>query len=1430
MPMKSNLNLLQYLKLTKAFYISAREDDFGCTVSILFQNEQSCWYFATGKCSYGASCRYSHDATKKEDHGDAARWKPHRVCKYYQEGRCYKGEACTFSHESKGATGSSKSAQIPDAPKLKTAQAEDNPAFLTWRRDIPDMRRGPARRLGTVGLSQFFQTAWKMISLRDTATTPRVITSLASEGGLSRVDELSKVELDRLSLAGKRSCFEKLVLPFLRVITHKDVLSSFISENAVGTIYTFFYGANGRRAIPLLRSIGGILLTIKLESERNDEFIATSASATLAALDQLIICNQAACIEDGISEIVDIISACIGERNDHVELSLNLQAAYCHLDKIRMRMCFGNKIPSLTEKRAPASEGLASFDVGQEWPGLLSADGPRHDNDHENICDIKILPTAGEIRSHRPEYLPTTDPDKLHLAGVRGLLDRQFRLLREDTVGQLRDCVRLIMENLTDPTFQASSGKRALHGAHVFVYNHVSLSNLTFDKRKGLQITIEFEQSSAVKKMATEQARRTWWGETKQLQQDSLLCLVDSYGRSVFLSVSDRDGSRDIHEGHAENGSESALEVTATPRLGLSNHGIPSGWSQDGETPINPPPEDTGKTRPCNLWNNRERSSIAVQMVEISEKEILGILGRFKSHLHIKQALVEFPGVLVPSFRPTLQALQLMSRTLEVPFFDLLAPTADTKGAALNAVVDIPAPVYALQPDFEYDLSCITQDTVLKLSPHKRFDVLNLERQCTLDLAQCNALVSALTKSLALIQGPPGTGKSYVAVQLVNVLLAHREKADMGPIICVCYTNHALDQFLEHLLADGAQQVIRIGSQSKSEILKPLNLRLVAQEMEKTKLEKSEAYRYYKSLDEHVEEVVSLLSELKYADSAKTLKKYLEAHHTEQYYELYGYEEEEGWETVHSRHDNTIRDWLLNALVEPDTPNRDRNVPTLLKSRTYQMSSKERRVLYEHWVRDIMDMLAEKLAEAVDAYNSTKECLTRCNQELHLRCLKKAHVVGVTTSGLARNIELLRRLHSKVLLCEEAGEILEAHTLTALLPSIEHAILIGDHEQLRPQIQNYELSLENSRGLKYSLDVSLFERLIDRRHAGIQLPYETLATQRRMHPLISQLVRETLYPDLKDDTSVDDYPTVNGVRRRLFWLDHREGEAQKDPTQPNQVSHSNDYEVQMVAALVSHLVRQGIYQSDGIVVITPYVRQLQKIRRILSESNELHVIVGDRDQEELEKQGLDDGEISKTLSRTRKTTLLKSLKVATVDNFQGEEADVVVVSLVRSNEERRCGFLATSNRINVLLSRARHGLYIIGNAETSGHVPMWAKVISILKKANNFGPKLALCCPRHPSTSIQVSTPDDFSRLAPEGGCSLNVGTPAPSNVILNLAMIASYVKNHVQEGETHVFIHVPRDVESRVISFAGSKYIMYCYHVDTQKKASSATKLRMSL
>jgi hypothetical protein len=112
-----------------------------------------------------------------------------------------------------------------------------------------------------------------------------------------------------------------------------------------------------------------------------------------------------------------------------------------------------------------------------------------------------------------------------------------------------------------------------------------------------------------------------------------------------------------------------------------------------------------------------------------------------------------------------------------------------------------------------------------------------LKQSTTLDEGQCEALVVALSREFALIQGPPGTGKSHVGIQLVRVLLANKAKASLGPIIVVCYTNHALDQFLEHLLAAGVEDIIRIGGNSSSKMLGGKNLRAASKQQYKSSSE-----------------------------------------------------------------------------------------------------------------------------------------------------------------------------------------------------------------------------------------------------------------------------------------------------------------------------------------------------------------------------------------------------------------------------------------------------------------------------------------------------------------------------------------------------------------------------------------------------------------
>ena len=528
------------------------------------------------------------------------------------------------------------------------------------------------------------------------------------------------------------------------------------------------------------------------------------------------------------------------------------------------------------------------------------------------------------------------------------------------------------------------------------------------------------------------------------------------------------------------------------------------------------------------------------------------------------------------------------------------------------------------------------------------FDHQAFRRDSSLDESQCGALIQALSRSLALVQGPPGTGKSYTGVALLKILLKSRDRAHLGPIICVCYTNHALDQLLEHLVGDGIGNIVRLGSRSKSAVLEPFNLRQVSMKQDKTKTEKRRTWELHQMLDLDMGYIRELLPTVKRVDSWKNLEAYLETEHPRHHDQLFGIDHD-GFQTVHQNLGQVIRKWLhCKTCANDEHPFRPTQI--LLQAAVHEMSAEERLRLHRYWIKDITDTLCEDLSNKLRSYTNTRELLNQCRQELNLRCLQEAHVIGVTTTGLARNLDVLGRLPSKVVMCEEAGEVLEAHILTALLPQIEHAILIGDHQQLRPQIQMYELQHESPSGEKYSLDVSLFERLVKAQgDRGFQLPVSMLEVQRRMHPSIAQLIRDTLYPTLQDHPSVHEYPEVCGLGKRLYWLDHGEFEAGDDATGMLSTSHSNDFEVEMTAALVSHLVRQGNYRGQDIAVLTPYLGQLQKLQKRLSASHEL--VVSDRDAEDLKKEDLDD-ELLSDPSSIQKTTLLEALRIATVDNFQ----------------------------------------------------------------------------------------------------------------------------------------------------------------------------------
>ena len=112
-----------------------------------------------------------------------------------------------------------------------------------------------------------------------------------------------------------------------------------------------------------------------------------------------------------------------------------------------------------------------------------------------------------------------------------------------------------------------------------------------------------------------------------------------------------------------------------------------------------------------------------------------------------------------------------------------------------------------------------------------------------------------------------------------------------------------------------------------------------------------------------------------------------------------------------------------------------------------------------------------------------------------------------------------------------------------------------------------------------------------------------------------------------------------------------------------------------------------------------------------------------------------------------------SVRVSTVDNYQGEEADIVVVSLVRSAPASgRIGFLDQPQRVNVLLSRAKLGLILLGNSDTLLAGSARRKTWETALKHIPIAPGLQVKCEKH-GTVAELCTADDFAARAADGGC-----------------------------------------------------------------------------
>ncbi len=271
----------------------------------------------------------------------------------------------------------------------------------------------------------------------------------------------------------------------------------------------------------------------------------------------------------------------------------------------------------------------------------------------------------------------------------------------------------------------------------------------------------------------------------------------------------------------------------------------------------------------------------------------------------------------------------------------------------------------------------------------------------------------------------------------------------------------------------------------------------------------------------------------------------------------------------------------------------------------------------------------------------------------------QSRVIACTLTGAAN--QLLVGQHYHTLFIDEAAQALEAACWIPL-QRVDRVILAGDHQQLPPTIKSPE-------AMRAGLGRTLMEQVAQRKPEVVRL----LRVQYRMNEALMRFSSEWFYhglleaaPEVRHRSLLDD------VDDPLVWIDTPTEAAEQFVG--SSYGRINKTEASLTLQALHHYVeRIGrhrlIAERVDFAIISPYRAQVQYLRNLVRHDEML-------------------------------CPLRKQITVNTVDAFQGQERDVVMVSLVRSNEQGQIGFLSDLRRMNVAITRARFKLIILGSKDT----------------------------------------------------------------------------------------------------------------------------------
>lgn len=529
--------------------------------------------------------------------------------------------------------------------------------------------------------------------------------------------------------------------------------------------------------------------------------------------------------------------------------------------------------------------------------------------------------------------------------------------------------------------------------------------------------------------------------------------------------------------------------------------------------------------------------------------------------------------------------------------------------------------------------------------------------------SQISAIFSGTQPGLSVVVGPPGTGKTDVATQIIN-LLYHNFPSER--ILLVAHSNQALNQLFEKIIAldIDPRHLLRLGH--GEEDLDPSS----TQGSSYSKAGRVESF--LENRDQFLSEVhrlaQSIGAEGAHGNSCETAS-YFHSVHIAPKWAKY-------WDHVHSAsatQSSIVSSFPFHAYFS-NAP-----VPSLFPENATTAELIQIASGCEHHISVIFKEL-----ELIRPFELLRRPVDRANHLL----ATSARVVAMTSTHAAMNRRAIADLgfHYSSLVMEEAAQITE---LEAFIPcvmqnpdartgelALKRAVLVGDHLQNSPVIQNVAFDSYANLGQ------SLFLRLI-----RLGAPVITLDAQGRCRPSLAELFKwryasTTPLTDLPLTSTSSEFLAANaGFKHDYQFINVSEyqGQGEREPS-PHYIQNLG--EAEYAVALYQYMRLLG-YRARSISILATYAGQRDLIRDVLTHRCKGNALFG--------------------LPRT----------VSTVDKYQGEQNDYIILSLVRT---RSVGYLRDPRRLTVALSRARLGLYILGRRDLWDTCPELAPAMQLFNR------------------------------------------------------------------------------------------------------------------